>query len=882
MKYSPSKLVDVEVGSGDTCELKANGMEDTPEHERIASASPVAWGFYPQLCFSSSLSFRIALFCGLIFLLGVGTSVSFITIGVENARATQRSLFERRSFEVVNSIENAWQSYETMGLYIHEAARKLDITRQDFRELYEYLNSSDVSLQVVAFNPNISAEERPALEAESKAYYDENYPQIGERYRGVTALLPDPNALGGVSVQPSPNRSFYFPSNFVEPISLRFSQAVELDMYQVFPVTRSIDLALSHRKPALSRRLKLSAEINRDIYSVLLVHPGIPLSTDKPTDDGRGSFATVAVRMPDLLRDVTLKQVEQITVFIFDATVNESHPTFLGGSTVLEAGESFQIENSTTLEDVRRIPRLEYEVTLDIALAKWTVAVVAVEGTYEAESTYIIIGGVVILVSCFMLMGLMWSQMHKHASLAKLEASVQREKAKEARKSAQSERELNEFIAHEVRNPLSAAMSACSFVSTTLTDDMKPLVGANDHNVQQKCVAVASSQPQIVSYEQETIQSAVDDCQIVMSSLHFMNDLMRNMLDLQRVLSNRLELDMKPTAVLQDILMPVDSMLYRRGAMYEVETSCEEDLFVLTDRLRLKQIVLNLARNSSKFVQKGFIRLRGEVVDGNVVIFVEDSGPGIPDDKKSQIFTRFQESLDTLSQGTGIGLSLCKRLTELLGAEICLDTTFDSGVSGCPGTRFAVKLNRPPVQLNEEDFGIVDTSVDKIPSPPLEHPPEEQVDNSNDTSPQEATALQTDEEEQLSPVRELPENLNVLFVDDDMILRKLFCRSVRKCAPTWTVKEAASGESALKLAGENSFDIIFMDQYMTSVEKQLLGTETTAALRAQGYENVICGLSANDKAEEFSNAGANAFIMKPLPCKQDELKFELFRVMGDV
>lgn len=55
-------------------------------------------------------------------------------------------------------------------------------------------------------------------------------------------------------------------------------------------------------------------------------------------------------------------------------------------------------------------------------------------------------------------------------------------------------------------------------------------------------------------------------------------------------------------------------------------------------------------RAGTKFVQQGFIRLRADIIEGNVHLYVEDSGPGIPKEKKTQIFTKFQESLDVLNQ----------------------------------------------------------------------------------------------------------------------------------------------------------------------------------------------------------------------------------------
>lgn len=58
---------------------------------------------------------------------------------------------------------------------------------------------------------------------------------------------------------------------------------------------------------------------------------------------------------------------------------------------------------------------------------------------------------------------------------------------------------------------------------------------------------------------------------------------------------------------------------------------------------------------------------------------------------------------------------------------------------------------------------------------------------------------------------------------------------------------------------------------MASPTKQLLGTETVRAMRARGVKSLICGLSANDMQSAFLEAGADTFLMKPLPCKQDAL-----------
>jgi hypothetical protein len=65
---------------------------------------------------------------------------------------------------------------------------------------------------------------------------------------------------------------------------------------------------------------------------------------------------------------------------------------------------------------------------------------------------------------------------------------------------------------------------------------------------------------------------------------------------------------------------------------------------------------------------------------------------------------------------------------------------------------------------------------------------------------------------------------------------------------------------------------------MASTEKTLLGTETVRVLRSKGVQSILCGLSANDLEKAFVTAGADAFIMKPMPCEKNLLTRELLRI----
>ena len=287
-----------------------------------------------------------------------------------------------------------------------------------------------------------------------------------------------------------------------------------------------------------------------------------------------------------------------------------------------------------------------------------------------------------------------------------------------------------------------------------------------------------------------------EDVKVVDNSLKFINDLLRNLLDMHRAANAQLIVDLAPTNVLHDVLEPVQGMMYQRDDKIEIRVDCPDDIMVMTDGLRLKQIMLNLGRNSVKFVSTGFIRFTASVQDnGWVQLAVEDSGPGIPSEKRQRLFSKFQESLDVLSQGTGIGLFLCQSLAGLLGGELYLDETYDCGIPGQPGTRFVVNLKAKPLE------------PETLPESPVE-------EHAVELSELQSSSAVRFGGHDLLPT-ELPDDISVLFVDDDAILRRLFSRTVNRVAPTWNIREAASGEAALRLLeGNENFDLIFMDQYV--------------------------------------------------------------------
>lgn len=799
-------------------------------------------------------------FTALILLLGAAASATVFWVGIRGVHKDSEQAFLHEASQLASVMDFSWRGYETLALWIHESchfnAFSVDphmvghveeantsstslssvqgfCSRTKFRHLYEHIQSTNQKFVAIQYIPNVTHSLRQQVEEESKLFLQQHKPDFP--YSGLRDYLAYPNATFK-GIVPSPERPFYFPIHYLEPID-RNEPALDLDMYSFRQ--DEIDTAMATLQPVLGARGVLLQENTTGIYAVSLIHPGYPtsLTGDLASTD---AVTKIVIRMPDIIEQAAAAtKSTPHTVYIFDQTpkrtaTNDGKPVFLAAAEILGTPDINGTHTRTLPElELKDIPKAthSFETTLRAADHSWRIVIHGAEPQHDIF--YVALGGVIILLGCLILALAFLSNLHRVAKMQQIQSKAEAEKAELALLQAKRETHLNDFIAHEVRNPLSSAIAALSFVNATTQERVQ---------------------------DQETKKALLDDLQILDSSLQYINDLLRNMLDIHRTASKKMKLDENATDVLKDIFEPVQSILCVKQNKARILIDCPDNLIVVLDRLRVKQIILNLAINSTKFVQDGFIRLRAEVEDhtSNVVLYVEDSGPGIRPEQRDRLFNKFQESFDLLSQGTGIGLHICKSLSELMGADLYLDDDYHSEFrADCPGARFVVDLHRTP-----EVFFPLD-----IPQP----------NGESDQHHADSSALDL---EHASPQPlQLPDSLSVLFVDDDFILRKLFKRTIKRAAPAWRVEEASNGETALSLAVENQYDLIFIDQYMASVEKQLLGSETVRAMRQKGVSSTLVGLSANDLKDHFLECGADAFMLKPFPCESEKLQRELQQVL---
>jgi len=121
-----------------------------------------------------------------------------------------------------------------------------------------------------------------------------------------------------------------------------------------------------------------------------------------------------------------------------------------------------------------------------------------------------------------------------------------------------------------------------------------------------------------------------------------------------------------------------------KGATVEVNMDISEPLpAIRCDRLRVRQILLNLVSNACKFTENGSVTIRATQQGGDLVIAVTDTGPGIRPEDFSAIFETFRQTEIGLrkGKGTGLGLPIAQRLAEAHGGTLTVESVYGQGAT---------------------------------------------------------------------------------------------------------------------------------------------------------------------------------------------------------
>lgn len=180
-------------------------------------------------------------------------------------------------------------------------------------------------------------------------------------------------------------------------------------------------------------------------------------------------------------------------------------------------------------------------------------------------------------------------------------------------------------------------------------------------------------------------------CELIQRSSTYLQNIIDDILDTSMIESEQVKLHIEEVGV-NDIIETVIEFFANNEKIKSKELSLisyidlnkEEDV-IKTDRVRLKQILINLIGNACKFTSEGSVQIYCSKTNENFIQFkIQDSGIGIPRDQIPHIFDRFlQVETSTIenNSGTGLGLSISKAFVELLGGEIWCESTFGTGTT---------------------------------------------------------------------------------------------------------------------------------------------------------------------------------------------------------
>ncbi|MHA6574113.1 ATP-binding protein [Pseudomonas yamanorum] len=313
--------------------------------------------------------------------------------------------------------------------------------------------------------------------------------------------------------------------------------------------------------------------------------------------------------------------------------------------------------------------------------------------------------------------------------------------------------------------------------------------------------------------------------EIIQGSSTVLFQLISNVLDVSKIESGQMAVEAAPfgpSQLVEESVLAFSATARNKGLQIDAEIDSQLPPQLLGDAGRIRQVLHNLLGNAIKFTDSGRVRLRltvQQLLEDEVTLQwqVTDTGVGIPEKALDQLFKPFyQVAGGQDGNGAGLGLSICSRLSELMGGS--MRVVSEPGL----GSSFSLFITLP---ILEETLPYA-----VQPSMPL---------------CLDAPCL----------------NVRVLVAEDNPVSQAVLQEQLEALGAHPTV--ARDGEHALQIWGSQPFDLVITDINMP----RLNGYDLARALREQGVQVPIIGVTANALREEGERClavGMNAWVVKPL------------------
>jgi PAS domain S-box-containing protein len=315
-----------------------------------------------------------------------------------------------------------------------------------------------------------------------------------------------------------------------------------------------------------------------------------------------------------------------------------------------------------------------------------------------------------------------------------------------------------------------------------------------------------------------------DSVRQILRAGHHLLELITELLDIARIEAGELALSLEPVS-LDDLLVEAVDLTRPHGEQLGVTVSMDGDTrgWVLADRQRVLQVLLNLLVNGVKYNRPGGSVTVACIEEGaHVAIAVHDTGHGIAPEDLERLFVPFERlgfESGTI-EGAGLGLALARRLVEAMGGTLSVTST--PGV----GSTFMVELPRADDPL---------AALDSIPT---------------------------------DPSAQAGHTAAILYIEDNLANLQLVRRALAR-QPGLTVLEATHGRRGLELAREHRPDLVLLDLHLPDIT----GEEVLDALRS-GPETagvpvvVVSAEASKGRVQRLRQRGAHDYLTKPIDIVQ--------------
>lgn len=323
---------------------------------------------------------------------------------------------------------------------------------------------------------------------------------------------------------------------------------------------------------------------------------------------------------------------------------------------------------------------------------------------------------------------------------------------------------------------------------------------------------------------------------LIRSSGNSLLVLLNDLLDYSNIASGRIELRneaIEVGAVAKEIVTFHAEAAHAKNIDLDLDIELVVPRYLEADPIRLRQVLNNLVGNAIKFTSKGFVRLSVKPLGRDRLQFhVKDTGIGIDPDGQPKLFKAFGGADTSNSRGhggAGVGLAVCKRLVELMGGTV--EVQSQKGL----GSLFTVTL---PVGNPTIPEG---TPVGQTVSDPVA---------------EEVAAIDYSESA-----------LSVMVVEDNAVNQMVISRILKLLGISCDV--ASGGEECLRLASERAYDIIFMDVQMPEMDgfeavRRLRFAEERDPGRHRAYVVACTAFTLPGDREKCFEAGMDNYIGKPV------------------